>query len=193
MWLKATKYHIGMVKKHSEQKEHAKRINAFYINSYFCYDVPFCTQSCIKECDWWTGVCTNKCTEHCPSHEGIAGIASTGAACLAHLGWAVNINEYNTKKNAAVKSAKTFVHELGHNLGMFHDFAPENNGTGDITKGCPGDGKGLMSYGEKPDRWSKCSNANFKDFWYGIGQWEWGKWGRRVYPGCECLKSSVFG
>ena len=27
------------------------------------------------------------------------------------------------------------------------------------------DGKGLMSYGNPPDQWSKCSNSDFKTYW----------------------------
>ena len=49
-------------------------------------------------------------------------------------------------------------HELGHNLGMQHDFANYNNFL------C-GQSDGLMSYGfyDAPERhWSMCSQRNFK-------------------------------
>ena len=33
-------------------------------------------------------------------------------------GYAVNINEYYTERNSDLSSARVFVHELGHNVGM---------------------------------------------------------------------------
>ena len=63
--------------------------NPNYINSYFCHD----------------------------SARGVIGIAYVGTACNRN-GFAVNINEYYTDRNSELSSARTFVHELGHNLGM---------------------------------------------------------------------------
>jgi hypothetical protein len=45
-------------------------------------------------------------------------------------------------------------HEIGHNLGMDHDFS-----TAHTASGC--DGKGIMSYGNPPNEWSTCSKADF--------------------------------
>ena len=45
-------------------------------------------------------------------------------------------------------------HELGHNLGMDHDFVQRHK------KEC--NGKGIMSYGEHPMVWSTCSRADFE-------------------------------
>ena len=45
-------------------------------------------------------------------------------------------------------------HEIGHNLGMLHDFDVEHAG-----KGC--DGQGFMSYGTHPNEWSNCSVSDF--------------------------------
>ena len=63
--------------------------NLNYINSYFCYDLG----------------------------SGIIGIAFVGTACDKN-GFAVNINEYYTERNSELSSARVFVHELGHNIGM---------------------------------------------------------------------------
>ena len=56
-------------------------------------------------------------------------------------------------------------HELGHGIGMHHDFDPPHD-----TQGC--DKTGLMSYGDFPMKWSTCSRADFeahylqhKDHW----------------------------
>ena len=47
-------------------------------------------------------------------------------------------------------------HEIGHNLGMHHDHDKRHRG-----KLCKG--KGLMSYGKHPNKWSKCSRDDFTD------------------------------
>ena len=60
------------------------------LNSYFCYD---------------------------DSDDGVKGVAALGTACRRD-GYAVNINEYHTDEDSFLKSARVFVHELGHNLGM---------------------------------------------------------------------------
>lgn len=66
-----------------------KNDNKDRLNSYFCYDLG----------------------------KGSVGIAWIGTACDKN-GWAVNINEYYTVTNSELNSAKTFVHEIGHNIGM---------------------------------------------------------------------------
>ena len=44
-------------------------------------------------------------------------------------------------------------HEIGHNLGMKHDHDHPT------ASGC--NGKGIMSYGNPPNKWSTCSKADF--------------------------------
>lgn len=65
------------------------RYNVGKINSYFCYDLG----------------------------GGILGIAYVGTACRTD-GYAVNINEYFQNTNSELTSARVWVHELGHNVGM---------------------------------------------------------------------------
>jgi hypothetical protein len=48
---------------------------------------------------------------------GIVGIAFLGTACRQD-GYAVNINELYSSSNSEVRTARTWVHELGHNIGM---------------------------------------------------------------------------
>ena len=45
------------------------------------------------------------------------GIAFLGGACRKN-GNAVNINEYYMDRQAALRTALTYAHELGHNIGM---------------------------------------------------------------------------
>ena len=60
------------------------------LNSYFCYDL---------------------------SGDGVKGVAAMGTACRRD-GYAVNINEYWTDEYSELNTARVFVHELGHNIGM---------------------------------------------------------------------------
>ena len=47
-------------------------------------------------------------------------------------------------------------HEIGHNLGIRHDFDEVHQGTG-----CDA-GNHIMSYGTSKDKWSSCSKADFE-------------------------------
>ena len=48
---------------------------------------------------------------------GIVGVAFRGTACRQD-GYAVNINELYSSSNSEMKTARVWVHELGHNIGM---------------------------------------------------------------------------
>ena len=47
-------------------------------------------------------------------------------------------------------------HEMGHNMGMLHDFDEDHGGSGGAC-----DGTGIMSYGTAPNVWSTCSKNDF--------------------------------
>ena len=51
---------------------------------------------------------------------------------------------------------KVVAHEMGHNMGMLHDFDSEHGGLNG-----PCDGTGIMSYGSAPNVWSTCSKNDF--------------------------------
>jgi len=83
------------------------------------------------------------------------GIAFFRAACSRRS--AISINELLYSDH---HTAQVFAHELGHNIGMEHDFE-------DIHGGHHGkcNHQGLMSYGNKPTQWSSCSDNDFKKWW----------------------------
>jgi len=101
---------------------------------------------------------------------GAAGIAYVGAVCGGAYG--VNINEHiNWPGRAEWVTGRTYAHELGHNLGMWHDFDSKHGGNNSPGSGGSCDGQGLMSYGscnpscrdsQMPDRWSSCSVSDFE-------------------------------
>jgi len=153
--------------------ENAVKLQALqndHLNSYFCYDLG----------------------------SGTVGIAYVGAACSKY-GYAVNINEYFTDLNSEITSARVFVHELGHNIGMFHDFDQIHGGYKN-----PCNGEGLMSYGvlaNGPDKWSTCSNDDFIS-WFRLEGYEcmsssdfeprdggWGSWSPWSSCGSDCRRS----
>jgi len=90
-----------------------------------------------------------------PLHRGYDGIAFIGTACNPM--YAININELSYSD---YETARTFAHELGHNIGMDHDFHESHGGHHGKC-----DHQGLMSYGQHPTQWSSCSDKNFTTWW----------------------------
>ena len=80
-----------------------------------------------------------------------------------------SISCYGTSHSAM---GETLAHEVGHNLGMAHDFATQHGGDGKTGSGGPCDFEGFMSYGTFKSQWSECSVKDFtaqymrnKDTW----------------------------
>jgi len=90
-----------------------------------------------------------------PQQRGYNGIAFIGTACNPM--YAININELSYSD---YETARTFAHELGHNIGMDHDFHESHGGPNGKCNH-----QGLMSYGQKPTQWSSCSDKDFTTWW----------------------------
>ena len=54
---------------------------------------------------------------------------------------------------------------MGHNFGMSHDFDAKHGGDNGACNG-----KGIMSYGDAPSKWSSCSVSDFTGY-YTNQQW----------------------
>jgi len=85
-----------------------------------------------------------------------SGVAYRGTACETRMGSQININWV---QDDDWRTVVTFAHELGHNMGMRHDF----------DHGAHCDGKGIMSYGDHPKAWSRCSNKDFANWYRHVG------------------------
>lgn len=84
---------------------------------------------------------------------GVVGVAWLGTLCVGP--WKPYQASINEKRSSILSTAEVVTHEIGHNVGMYHDFDSIHNG-----KGC--DGTGFMSYGSHPYEWSTCSRDDFK-------------------------------
>ena len=89
------------------------------------------------------------------------GIAFIGSACWTWRNDSkVSITEWS---DTDAHLGRNLAHELGHNLGMYHDFDERHGGNGKPGSGGSCDGRGTMSYGkEAPPRWSDCSRKDFR-------------------------------
>jgi hypothetical protein len=66
-------------------------------------------------------------------------------------------------KHGTQRTAMTVAHEIGHLLGMFHDFKPSKNNARrcSIQKKNPN----FMNYADNRTEWSECSNVDFKVYY----------------------------
>jgi hypothetical protein len=84
---------------------------------------------------------------------GVVGLAWVGTMCQGWHGYNAGVNE---KRGNVLSSSEVVAHEMGHNMGMLHDFDSEHGGDNG-----PCNGQGIMSYGSAPNVWSTCSKSDF--------------------------------
>lgn len=131
----------------------------------------------------------------------LAGVADIHGLCRGSE--AGSINEVAKHRKWDGNSARLFVHELGHNLGMHHDF---ENGPKHGCPHCPNhlasgcDKRGFMSYQppELPRKWSTCSKSDldktFREWTYRCMASEGGESPETPSGGtCKCNGQSLQG
>ena len=100
------------------------------------------------------------------SYYGTIGIAWVSTVCRPTSWGSQDVkSSINEWRETHAEAGHLIAHELGHNLGMSHDFEEEH-----AAAGC--DNTGVMSYGDAVYQWSTCSASDFqahyismKDYW----------------------------
>jgi len=88
---------------------------------------------------------------------GTIGIAWCPVICgpSYHNAWKTSINEWRPD---SISYGGLVAHEVGHNLGMKHDFAEAHGGQ---SSSCNKDNH-IMAYGNSKEKWSACSKKDFE-------------------------------
>jgi len=92
---------------------------------------------------------------------GSIGIAYMPSVCDSNNRKAIAISRWN---NNAIETAQTFAHEIGHALGIDHDF--EGESVCGPAQWDGGNNNQIMNYGRpRKSTWSRCSNSDFKKYY----------------------------
>merc|ERR1711863_45800 len=95
------------------------------------------------------------------SQSGIVGMAWVGSTCSIYQYYRSNINEWFQTDTI---TAQIVAHEIGHNLGMYHDFTSSRGNRYYNGQACTNIG-GYMDYTTSPTRWSPCSVGDFTSYY----------------------------
>ena len=94
--------------------------------------------------------------------------------CLHHFSLASGIvkGKDENVERTLIGIAQTFAHEVGHVIGIHHDFETNQdyrNHTCGPKKWTGGYDNQIMNYGEpRQPTWSECSNEDFRNYYFSI-------------------------
>ena len=81
--------------------------------------------------------------------------------------------------NNILSSLQLLAHEIGHNLGFYHDFDDHHGGQSSACN----QNNHIMSYGSSKDKWSTCSKADFEARYLWVQQTSYVSW---------CMEGNIF-
>eukprot|EP00092_Neocalanus_flemingeri_P005645 GFUD01006079.1.p1 GENE.GFUD01006079.1~~GFUD01006079.1.p1 ORF type:complete len:429 (+),score=58.16 GFUD01006079.1:93-1379(+) len=95
------------------------------------------------------------------------GIAYLNAICSQDKNKARSISAWDSS-DSTIRTAQTVAHEIGHNMGLYHDFKVARTGRNTTCgpgKWNSGPNNDLMNYGNQvQNKWSSCTNEDFKNY-----------------------------
>jgi len=100
----------------------------------------------------------------------VKGVALGGSVCAKASSNSKRPRAIISYHDSVSATGVTMAHELGHVLGMFHDFQHRNHRTSFTCGEGKRAGKYILNYGNRPRRtlWSDCSNEDFKAYYFRV-------------------------
>jgi len=118
---------------------------------------------------------------------GVVGIAWVRSTCSIYQYYRSNVNEWYTSDTV---TAQIVAHEIGHNLGMFHDFNSDRSARYYGGQACTNVG-GYMDYTTSPTRWSPCSVGDFTSYYSAVSSAQPNDGVRPSYPFCLAASTTA--
>jgi len=107
---------------------------------------------------------TGQPSSYVPGTSIKVGLGYAGVVCDQARDTRISISRwFEGSKGGEATTAETITHEMGHNLGMQHDFS-DSLGTNYLRQSNGVSCKGYMDYNDKTNGWSPCSVSDFTNY-----------------------------